>query len=188
MKIGAENKKRVALMAVLLAVAVLLAINSFRLLNNSRVSVQQAANAFGTTQQKTSKIRGATSDPTLHAQNLIVAERTDYNGARRNIFVDELPAQSRNITQKPPTGSEIHFEAPPPPVNPPIPLTFYGFATQFGKPKKAFLQGTAIFIAGEGDVVDRRYRILKITNQFVLVEDVLNSNQQTISLTPPQAG
>jgi hypothetical protein len=82
---------------------------------------------------------------------------------------------------------------PPPQVEPPkpqIPLKFYGFSNRPGEPKKAFLQeGDNIFVAVEGDVIERRYKIVKITNTFVLVEDVLNNNQQTINLTaPPPTG
>ena len=40
-----------------------------------------------------------------------------------------------------------------------------------------------MFIAGEGDIVDRRYRILHIGPGSVEVEDVLNNNRQTIPLT-----
>ena len=186
MKIGAENKKKVSLMAVLLAVAVFLAMNSFSLLRNPQASVQQAASALDSTRGKTSKLRGVTLDPTLHRQNLISGDKNDYTGARRNIFVDE-PLVSPIKIEKTIFSPRINSD-PQLPAHPPIPLAFYDFTTQSGKPKKAFLQGTDIFIAGEGDVVDRRYRILKITNQFVLVEDVLSDYQQTINLTPSQAG
>ena len=40
-----------------------------------------------------------------------------------------------------------------------------------------------VFIAGEGDIVDRRYKILHITPVSVEVEDVLNNNRQSIPLT-----
>ena len=73
-------------------------------------------------------------------------------------------------------------QGPPPP--PPINLKFFGFANKPGEPKKIFLsQGEDVFIAGEGDIVDRRYRILHITPVSVEVEDVLNNNRQSIPLT-----
>jgi hypothetical protein len=69
-------------------------------------------------------------------------------------------------------------------------LKYYGFSNRPGEAKKAFLQdGDNIFVAVEGDVVERRYKIVKITNTFVLVEDVLNNHQQNINLTaPPTSG
>ena len=72
-------------------------------------------------------------------------------------------------------------QGPPPP--PPINLKFFGFANKPGEAKKIFLsQGEDVFIAGEGDIVDRRYRILHITPVSVEVEDVLNNNRQTYSV------
>ena len=44
-------------------------------------------------------------------------------------------------------------------------------------------QGEDVFIAGEGEIVDRRYRILRISPMSVEVEDVLNNNHQSIPLT-----
>ena len=73
-------------------------------------------------------------------------------------------------------------QGPPPP--PPITLKFFGFANRVGEAKSIFLsQGDDVFIAREGDVVDRRYRIVHITPTSVEVEDVLNNNHQSIPLT-----
>ena len=75
---------------------------------------------------------------------------------------------------------------PPPPQNipPPIPLKFYGFASQNGGQKKVFLaENDDIFIAAEGDIVDRRYKVIHIYPMAVEIEDVLNNNRQQIPLT-----
>jgi len=196
MKIGAENKKKVWLMVVLLAIAIPLVIYSFTTTNSSSSSVaaapQTSTAAPAPAPAKKSgipKIREGTLDPTLRTDILTASQKIDYTGGKRNIFIDEPLPPPQPIAAVRPTNT-----TPPPPLvteapKPPIPLTYYGFTSRPGEPKKAFLRnGENLFVAGEGDVVDRRYRILKITNQFVLVEDVLNSNQQTISLTPPQAG
>jgi hypothetical protein len=44
-------------------------------------------------------------------------------------------------------------------------------------------QGEDIFVAAEGDIIDRRYRILHIGPASVEIEDVLNNNRQSIPLT-----
>ena len=73
-------------------------------------------------------------------------------------------------------------QLPPPP--PPINLKFFGFANKTGEPKRIFLSsGEDIFIASEGDIVNRRYRVLHISPAAVDIEDVLNSNRQSIPLT-----
>jgi hypothetical protein len=63
-------------------------------------------------------------------------------------------------------------------------LKFFGFASKPGEPKKVFLStGEDVFIAAEGDIVNRRYKILHIGTSSIEVEDVLNNNRQSIPLT-----
>jgi len=40
-----------------------------------------------------------------------------------------------------------------------------------------------VFIALEGQIVDRRYKVVHINPASVEIEDVLNNNRQTIPLT-----
>ena len=71
---------------------------------------------------------------------------------------------------------------PPPP--PPITLKFFGISNSRGERPKAFLsQGDDVWIAHEGDVVDRHYKIVRISPTAVEVEDLLNNNRQSIQLT-----
>jgi hypothetical protein len=73
---------------------------------------------------------------------------------------------------------------PPPPPPPPINLKFYGFAGPKNGSKRIFLlKGEDIFVAREGDIVDRRYRIVRIGPNSVDVEDVLTNNKQTLPLS-----
>ncbi len=63
-------------------------------------------------------------------------------------------------------------------------LKFFGFTNEPGEPRKVFLsQGEDVFIAGEGEIVDRRYRVLRIGPNSVEMEDVLYNNRQSIPLT-----
>lgn len=125
-------------------------------------------------------------DPTLQLNLLKQSEETKYAGSGRNIFIahEDVPIP---VPVKPAiTDQQAQVTPPPPPPPPPIMLKFFGFANKPGEPKKVFLsQGEDVFIAGEGEIVDRRYRILRIiTNPAsVEVEDVLNNNRQTIPLT-----
>ncbi|HMJ21470.1 MAG TPA: hypothetical protein VK513_06160 [Terriglobales bacterium] len=120
-------------------------------------------------------------DPTLRYDWLKASEDTQYQGAGRNIFRAEVEIPKPVAKVHVPTPVAVP-QGPPPP--PPINLKFFGFANKAGEAKKIFLsQGEDIFIAGEGDIVDRRYRILHITPMSVEVEDVLNNNRQSIPLT-----
>ncbi len=119
-------------------------------------------------------------DPTLRYDWLKASEDTKYSGAGRNIFRAEVDIPKPVVPVH--VAAPVVPQGPPPP--PPINLKFFGFANKPGEPKKIFLsQGEDVFIAGEGDIIDRRYKILRITPVSVEVEDVLNNNRQSIPLT-----
>ena len=84
-----------------------------------------------------------------------------------------------------PQDTEEAYRLPTPPPAPPIPLKFYGFASSPGEPKKIFLKlGEDVFVAGEGEIVDRRYKVVRISNTSVEIQDVVNSGPpQNIPLT-----
>lgn len=80
--------------------------------------------------------------------------------------------------------------APPKPPPPPIPLKFYGFTTaskQGQGPKRAFfLEGEDIFVAGEGDLIKNRYKVLRIGVNSAVIEDTTHKHQQTLPLEAEQ--
>ena len=85
-----------------------------------------------------------------------------------------------------PKDAQSAEPAPPPiPAAPPIPLKFFGFASQPGEAKKIFLsKGEDVFIAGEGEIVDRRYKVIRISSTSVEVQDLVGSGPpQNIPLT-----
>ena len=126
---------------------------------------------------------GPTIDPTLQLALLRASEDIKYTGKGRNIFQAQIdipkPVKSPVMeTQKAP------LPPPGPPPPPPINLKFFGFASKPGEPKRIFLsQGDDVFIAGEGDIVNRRYKVVHIGPASVEIEDVLNNNRQSIPLT-----
>ncbi len=126
-------------------------------------------------------------DPTLDLNLLAQSEDIKYAGNGRNIFVaGSLPTIDKPKRNGRTDSAPLDAIKMPPPVPPPPPinLKFFGFANKPGEAKRVFLvQGEDVFIAGEGDIVDRRYRVLHISNTAVEMEDVLNNNRQSIPLT-----
>ena len=123
-------------------------------------------------------------DPTLRYDWLKASEDTKYEGTGRNIFMTR--AEIPQPVEKPQTDEEKEAEnrPPPPPPPPPINLKFFGFASKPGEAKKIFLsEGEDVFIAAEGEVVNRHYKVLRISPTSVEIEDVLNNNRQSIPLT-----
>jgi hypothetical protein len=130
-------------------------------------------------------------DPTLHLAQLASTEQIRYEGTGRNIFVAQvedvkIPTPNGNgTTDNKDNKKDPSWTAPPPPPPAPIPLKFFGFASHPGEPKKIFLsKGEDVFIAGEGEIVDRRYKVLRISPTSVEIQDVVGSGPpQNIPLT-----
>lgn len=189
MKIGAENRKQLIIMVALLAVAAGVLIYDFAGSSNTSSAAPPASSAAA---RPGAPARGKTGgapavqndlDPTLHLGVLEASRRVKYEAGGRNIFRMEEPKiepPKFNVRTEPTPAPT----PPPPPPPPPIPLKFYGFASKPSEPKRVFLaEGDEVFIARQGEIVDRRYRVAQIMNTSVVIEDMLTNNKQTIPLT-----
>lgn len=196
MKIGAENRNKVIAAGVLMALALLL---GMRALFSSSGSAPTVAATTTPAPQVTSnrpvgrirsgKKKGPSAprslDPELRYDWLKASEDTKYEGNGRNIFSAQAPIPQPVAPAQTDTQKAEETGPPPPPPPPPITLKFFGFASKAGEPRKVFLsQGEDVFIAGEGDVVNRHYKVLHISPSQVEIEDVLNNNRQNIPLSP----
>jgi len=122
-------------------------------------------------------------DPTLKLSLLASTENTKYTGNGRNIFraEEDIPKPIAPVVTDAAKKDNL---PPPPPPPPPINLKFFGFASKPGESKRIFLsKGEDVFIAAEGDIVDRRYKVLQIGPASVTIQDVLTNNTQQIPLT-----
>ncbi len=193
MKLGAENRNKVIVLAVLAVGAVLSVGYMFNSLGGGppQVVAVPASRGNAAAQPPRPVTRGPaiaiaanSLDPELRLKLLESSEGTKYEGSGRNIFVPGLEVIPKEIAPGMP-GSKLPPPPPPgPPPPPPINLKFFGFASHAGEPKRIFLaQGDTVFIGAEGEIVDRRYKIVRINPTSVEIEDVLNNNRQTIPLT-----
>jgi hypothetical protein len=132
--------------------------------------------------QKKAKV-ARSLDPTLRYDWLKATEDTEYQGKGRNIFRAQAEIPQPIVPPVTPNPDDTSGPSPPP-APPPINIKFFGFANKPGESKKIFLsQGEDVFIAVEGDIVDRRYKVLVISPMSVEIEDVLTNNRQSIPLT-----
>ena len=104
-------------------------------------------------------------DPTLHLGQLAVAEQIEYQRLGKKYFCragrygDSQAASDWRDRRD--LNKTATYTPPPVAAAPPIPLKFFGFASHPGEPKKIFLsKGEDVFIAGEGEIVDRRYKVV----------------------------
>ena len=197
MQLGLENKKKATWAAVLVVLAVVGSawefIPMFTGSSTPASSAQAAAPLITHSTTRPGKKAGKKPrvenlDPTLKLDLLASSETTQYEGNGRNIFVSQaetvvIPHPMTPGTDGQQAGSA--YVTPTPPQAPPIPLKFYGFASRPGEPKKIFLsQGEDVFIAAEGDIVNRRYKVMRISPNSVEIQDVLGSGPpQNIPLT-----
>jgi len=103
----------------------------------------------------------------------------------------ELPKGPETIVSligpKPPPPPKVE-PPPPPPAMPPVQLKFYGFSMVIhnGKRTGYFMDGEDIAIAAEGEMVMRRYRVIRIQATTVQVEDT--EGKRTITLPIVEEG
>lgn len=199
MQLGAENRKQVIALSVLGGLALLLVVramfvsNAPEPVNVTPIAQAPVAAPAPARPHRTGKARSTAPrlarapesiDPMLRFDWLKSSEETQYSGNGRNIFLAtaDIPQPVQSAVTDQQKLAEQQAAGPPPP--PPINLKFYGFASKPGEPKKVFLsQGEDFFIATEGQVIDRRYRVLRISPLSVEIEDMLNNNRQSIPLT-----
>jgi hypothetical protein len=189
-KLGIENRKQVIALAVLGVIALVLLAYEFWPSSTATApaATQTASTASRPSVRRTSSgkivpVAEPRLDPTLDLNLLSQSEEIKYAGNGRNIFVvGSVPIEKPKANG---TDKQAGLRLPPP-IQPPPPITlkFFGFANRPGETKKVFLsQGEDVFIAAEGDIVDRRYRVLHISPTAVDVEDVINNNRQSLPLT-----
>jgi len=196
-KLGSENRTQLITLAVLSGIAVLALAYEYWPSSPAAgpAAAQLAAAPVKPAMRRTASGKMVAAleprlDPTLDLKLLSQTEEIKYAGNGRNIFV----AGSVAVIEKPRSnGTEkqqpVAYVPPPIPGPPPITLKFFGFANRPGETKKVFLvQGEDIFIAAEGDIVDRRYRVVHISPTAVDVEDVLNNNKQSLPLMQGSPG
>ncbi len=205
MQLGLENKKQTMWAAVLGVVAIAAlayeVVPMFVGSSTPTASAQAAAPLQPLTHvpgragaKGSKKPRVENLDPTLRLDLLAASEQTEYEGSGRNIFVsrtDDVVIQRpvapghTDLGKNGGIATVDPYHLPGPSVAPPIPLKFYGFASTMGEPKKIFLKsGDDVFVAGEGEIVDRRYKVIRITPTSVSIQDMVYSGPpQNIPLT-----
>lgn len=140
-----------------------------------------------------------TIDPTLRLDLLAKVQAVEMQGGSRNLFQmsaappPPLPKEPTvKVALRQPAGPQLPPPPPKPaepPPPPPITLKYYGYSSASGgRAKHAFfLDGDEILVGAEGDLVKKRYRVVRINVNSVLVEDTQYKHEQTLNLQPEGA-
>jgi hypothetical protein len=190
MKVGAENKKQLMTMIILLVIAIPLLLYNFRdqiFGSASAANVQLAPVAPSSASGKGPGAR-LNPDTGLRLDILENSRRVKYEAGGRNIFRMELPPVEH--VKEPVRRAEMGPPAPPTPTPipppPPIPIIYYGYASRPGEPKRIFLQKQGedtVFVAALNEIVARRYKVVEIQPTTVTMEDMMTNSRQPIRLT-----
>lgn len=148
------------------------------------------------------RVDPTTIDPTLRTDLLARLGTIQIQGGSRPLFdfsaapppkapdPGKIPIKPAAV--KPPPVVIAPVKPPPPPVAtapvkpqaPPIPLKFYGFtAARAGLKRAFFLEGEDVYVANEGDIVKKRYKVVRVNLNSVVMEDTEYKQQQTLPLT-----
>ena len=204
LKVGTEDRKKVAIAAGLGLVALLLAARTIFggpdtpavpppqpvPVSTTAAAAPGAKPAAEPSPVAAALPRAGTAqlDPTLHPELMKENESFVYNGNGRNIFsLNAAPVVNVAAIEKPRgpirPSAPVYTPPPGPPPPPNIDLKFFGYAARFDGSRKAFLlHGDDVFIAAEGDVVSHRYRVVKIATASVTIEDLPYHNTQSLPL------
>jgi hypothetical protein len=146
------------------------------------------------------RIDPMTIDPILRLDLLAKVQGMELAGGSRNLFqystppvkTEALKGPEPKVVPKPGSQSAKAGDDPAkpagPPPPPPINLKYYGFSTarDNGMKKAFFLDGDEITVAAEGDTVKKRYRVVHIGVNSVVMEDTESKRQQSLPLTEEQ--
>jgi hypothetical protein len=101
-------------------------------------------------------------------EDLRPTEAALYQGSGMNIFQAPAVRRPKTTTAQPDPPRVVS--------SPSIGLSFFGFSPVGGVQRLFLSKDEEVFIAREGHVVDRRYRIVRASGDSVEVEGVLNQS------------
>jgi hypothetical protein len=126
----------------------------------------------------------AVENPALRLDLLDHLKTAQYEGTRRNIFSDKLPA---------PPAPPVVAAPPPRPSGPPpvppvvVPATFFGYVTdsRTGARRAFFSEGDEVYVVGIGEVLLGRFRLLQIGNSTAELEETSSGRRATLTIQEP---
>jgi hypothetical protein len=171
---GPERRKQLLLGG--LVIVLLVGVSGWWSQSVSPPSASQGTSAAAAAARRSTSPAADAEAPAVHLKAL-ATERPPLGAAQRNLFrfkppppPPAPPPSARPIT--PPTPPPPVPTGPPPPLPPPpIPIKFLGVVDVAGKSQRLAVlsdgRGGAPFSGKEGDIIEGRYRILRIGTESI---------------------
>jgi hypothetical protein len=111
------------------------------------------------------------------------ADRPAVADGGRNLFREKPkpPPPAPKVAPTPPP--DPNAPPPPPPPPPPITLKLIGIVQGSGKPIAALSDGKDVFYGREGDIIEGRYRIIKVNVESIDIAYVDGRGQRRLGLS-----
>jgi hypothetical protein len=151
--------------------------------------VSPAPGAIPAARQPGTAAQGAPAPVAPVKLDTLTASRAEPSEADRNPFRYRsrvVAPPPRPVSTEPSEAAEMPRPAPPsgPPPTPPIPLKFIGLLERANGVKWAVLSDGKVVMHGrEGDIVDGRYRIVKIGTESIELTHADGRGRQVVRLT-----
>jgi hypothetical protein len=130
-------------------------------------------------------------NPAVRWWKLEKVRKTEYKGGGRDPFSALAPAPPPpKVLQPGDQGYVTPVPLPPPPLELPANMKFYGYGTvPNGTARRAFLSdGEEVYVLAEGDTLLGRFRILKIGNATIEFEEISSGRQGRANLEEAAPG
>lgn len=131
-------------------------------------------------------------NPRIRLDQIERARKTEYKTSGRNPF-SPIQAPLPRVTPPRPKPEVVGPERPPAPPPPP-PLTlpsnvkFFGLGTVPSSRLAFFTDGEEVYVVAEGEVLMKRFRILRIGNASVEFEEISTGRTATAPLEEQPGG
>lgn len=128
-------------------------------------------------------------DPSLRLDLLTHIRSEQYNGQHRNIFSEQPVPPPPSVVAAEKAAQNIPV-APPPPPPLTVPATFYGIVTDpaTGQRHACFSNTDSVYILPEGGTLLNQFRVVKIGNNTVDMQEISSGRSTTLTLPQPGAG
>lgn len=130
-------------------------------------------------------------NPRIRLDEIERARKTEYKTSGRNPFsaIQAPPPRVVPRETKPPIGPQRPpAPPPPPPLTLPSNVKFFGLGTVPSSRLAFFTDGEEVYVVAEGEVLMKRFRILRIGNASVEFEEISSGRTATAPLEEQAGG
>jgi hypothetical protein len=173
--------KRRAQIYILATLLVLLAVVAFYTLRGP----DNKATSGGATDSKFTPLD--VREPQLRIDLLQKLSELEYTGTHRNIFLNTPPPPPTPVAaEAPPKFVGPQLPPPPPPLQ--VPAEYFGYSMQPRANRRvAFMtSGEDVLIVPEGDTFLNRFRLVRVGNESLDVEEISTGRHATLNIAPDQ--